>query len=249
MNAGGWRRPPFSFRSFDSFWPTLLVATLLFLSAVAGDLDLIYKRQVDFIFKATPSASKIESISSLRSNDLRVTINYAKSVVPNTRFSPPMVTSPDMAATYRGTVPEYKDDSNLCSSTRNAIGYWFNDDYSAIAGLQENTARGNIPRVADAYGRAHGQTRIQGEGGKGFSKLELQVHGTQFHANKIFQDVFGHHLNDSRWMTYTHASTGVAHWDLTTMRSIVYPVFDKRTPTDLRMDLDQVSALGRSWNP
>ncbi|KAB5588550.1 hypothetical protein CTheo_8008 [Ceratobasidium theobromae] len=354
-------------------WSALLVATSLVSYAIADDLDTIYQRQVDFILRTTtPSASKIKGyVSSLRSDGSWSAINYGHGCDAQRSSWPAgghWSRILDMAAAYRGAVPEYKDDSNLRSAIRNAMGYWFNNDYSTIgdgscmdrdflpnnncpcgtpgfwgpnwysnviqvptrsgkactllrsdltdselanctliasrayapfyrdpqpgyvsganiidmavigisAGLLENNAKGNASRIADAYGRVHGQVIIQdqdgvdgikpdgsfqqhigvlydGNYGKDFSnsllELELQARETQFQADKVVQDVFGHHLNGARWMTYTNVSTGIVHWDLTVIgRFITYPVSDDRASADLRMDLDQVSTLGHSWN-
>ncbi|KAG8725998.1 hypothetical protein FRC11_001045, partial [Ceratobasidium sp. 423] len=145
------------------------------------------------------------------------------------------------------------------------------------AGLLENDRSGNASRIAHAYEQVHGQVTIQpedrvngikpdgsfqqhtgmiynGNYGKDFSnsliELELQALGTQFQASRSVQDIFGAHLEGSRWTAFTNVLRKVVYWDFSVIgRFVVYPIADKtRASAGLQIKLGDVQELGNAWN-
>ncbi|GAB1527683.1 hypothetical protein RhiTH_010871 [Rhizoctonia solani] len=177
-----------------------------------------------------------------------------------------LITSRAFSTFYRDPYPTYLTGANVL-------------DISVIgvdAGLLENNKTGNASRIADAYRVAQNEVSIHpgvrvdgikpdgsfqhhsgvlfnGNYGKDFANsflaLELMARGTQFQANGTVQDVFGYHLDGSRWMTFTNTLTRVVHWDFSVIgRYISYPVADStRASAALQMNLDDVARLGRAW--
>ncbi|KAG8729516.1 hypothetical protein FRC11_008570 [Ceratobasidium sp. 423] len=178
-----------------------------------------------------------------------------------------LIASRAYAPFYRDPQPGYISGANIIDMAVIGIS----------AGLLENNSAGNASRIADAYGRVHDQITIQpedrvdgikpdgsfqqhsgiiynGNYGKDFSnsliELELQALGTQFQASKSVQDIFGSHLQGSRWMTFTNVLRKVVHWDYSVIgRFISYPIADQtRASAGLQMAPDEVLRLGNEWN-
>ncbi|KAJ1303056.1 hypothetical protein OPQ81_011257 [Rhizoctonia solani] len=178
-----------------------------------------------------------------------------------------LITSRAYAPFYRVPRPGYLSGANIIDIAVIGIS----------AGLMENNGAGNATRIAHAYEQVHGEVIIQssdrvdgikpdgsfqqhrgiiynGNYGKDFSnsliELELQSIGTQFQASKSVQDIFGFHLEGSRWMTFTNVLRKVVHWDYSVIgRFISYPIADAtRASAGLQMALDQVRDLGNAWN-
>ncbi|CAE6373107.1 unnamed protein product [Rhizoctonia solani] len=177
-----------------------------------------------------------------------------------------LITSRAFSPFYRQQYPTYLTGANVL-------------DISVIgldAGLLEKNRTGNATRITDAYQIAqnevsihpgvrvdgikpdgsfqhHGGVLFDGNYGKDFSNsflaLELLARGTQFQANGTVQDIFGYHLDGSRWMTFTNTLTKVVHWDFSVIgRYISYPVADStRASAGLQMNLQNVAELGNAW--
>ncbi|CAE6426936.1 unnamed protein product [Rhizoctonia solani] len=168
---------------------------------------------------------------------------------------------------YREEQPSYLSGANIIDIAVIGIS----------AGLLENNRAGNASRITHAYEQVHGQVTIQpedrvdgikpdgsfqqhtgmiynGNYGKDFSnsliELELQSLGTQFQASKSVQDIFGVHLEGSRWTTFTNVLRKVVYWDFSVIgRFVVYPIADKtRASAGLQMTLGDVQELGNAWN-
>ncbi|CAE6479342.1 unnamed protein product [Rhizoctonia solani] len=178
-----------------------------------------------------------------------------------------LIASRAYAPFYRNPQPGYVSGANIIDMA--VIGI--------AAGLLENNGTGNASRIADAYARVHDQVIIQPEdrvdgikpdgsfqqhkgiiysgnyGGvfsHSLTQLELQALGTQFQASKSIQDTFGHHLDGSRWSTFTNSLRKVAHWDYSVIgRFISYPIADSTRPSaGLQLALlNEVRQLGEAW--
>ncbi|KAH7332871.1 chondroitin AC/alginate lyase, partial [Rhizoctonia solani] len=167
---------------------------------------------------------------------------------------------------YRAEQPSYLSGANVVDIAVIGIS----------AGLLENNRAGNTSRIAHAYQQVHGQVTIEpddrvdgikpdgsfqqhtgmiynGNYGKDFSnlliELELQSLGTQFQASKSVQDIFGFHLEGSRWTTFTNTLRKVVYWDFSVIgRFVVYPIADKtRASAGLQMAPGDVRELGNAW--
>ncbi|CAE6505916.1 unnamed protein product [Rhizoctonia solani] len=341
--------------------------------ARADDIDTVYNRQVDYIIRTTSTSEQqiADYIANLQPNGSWSEIDYSAGCTARRSSWPAgghWTRILNMAAAYKGKVPEYKDKPELLSALQLAMEFWFANDYSTIgdgscmdqeflpnnncpcgtpglwgpnwfsnviqvptrsgkacvllrselngsqlanctliasrayapfyrnpqpgylgganvvdlavigisAGLLENNKTGNASRIAHAYEQVHNQVSIQpmdrvdgikpdgsfqqhsgiiynGNYGKDFSnsliELELQALGTQFQASKDVQDVFGTHLDGSRWMTFTNVLRKAVHWDFSVIgRFISYPIADNRASASLQMSLDEVRELGNAWN-
>ncbi|CAE6506425.1 unnamed protein product, partial [Rhizoctonia solani] len=120
-------------------WTSAVLLTLVSRVTVANadDLETLYDRRVASVNRTTSAGkSKIaDYLATIQPDGTWAAVNYTAGCGAQRSSWPAgdhwgRILS--MAAAYRGKVAGYRDDPNLLSAIRLAMGYWFANDYSTI---------------------------------------------------------------------------------------------------------------------